>query len=200
MAKTLEIRDACPTYDDGLAASRYIDMASEGGIRMALGRRYADIIATAFMEPDHDLSYENTLFAVQDSAVVGMVSGYRTTAHKTTKFDPLRKASGNRLRRSLGLAMLGMVFGVLGSHDDGDYYVAFAGVNEDLRGQGVGTMLLGALEQRARTAHCARFTIEVSARNDRAHRLYERLGWTVESRWPRAKILPPVVYRMAREL
>ena len=71
-------REANPTYDDGLAYARYVDIASEGGYRFALCRRFADIIATAFTLPGHDLSYEFTVFAERDGAVVGMASGYTT--------------------------------------------------------------------------------------------------------------------------
>lgn len=33
-------------------------------------------IATAFAQPDHDLSYQNVTFAERDNVIVGMVLGY----------------------------------------------------------------------------------------------------------------------------
>ena len=88
------LREANPTYDDGLAYARYVDVANEGGYRYALGRRYTDIVATAFTIPGHDLSYEHTVFADCHGAVVGMASGYTAEQHGRSSDLPLRKAPG----------------------------------------------------------------------------------------------------------
>jgi len=45
------------------------------------------------------------------------------------------------------------------------------------RGQGVGSALLGAVEQLARRRHCRALRLEVRADNPGAVRLYERLGY-----------------------
>ncbi len=49
-----------------------------------LGRRAARIIATAFAQPDHDLSYQNVTFAERDNVILAMVSGY--TAEQASPF------------------------------------------------------------------------------------------------------------------
>lgn len=200
MPEPIEIRDAQPTYDEGLAAARFIDMASEGGIRKALGRRYTDIIANAFVEPDHHLSYEHAVFAVQAGSIVGMVSGYAAEQQENSSIDPLKKAPGNRLRRAIGLALLRVILSVMGNHESGDFYVAFAGVDDKARGHGVGSKLLAALESRARERGATRFTLDVSARNEGAKRLYQRLGLSVESRYPKTRLLPTFAYRMGKAL
>ena len=51
-----------PAFDEGLAFARYLDEAAEGFFRFWLGRCAAHIIATAFAQPDHDLSYQNCDF------------------------------------------------------------------------------------------------------------------------------------------
>jgi GNAT superfamily N-acetyltransferase len=66
------LRAANPTFEDGHACARYADVASEGFMRVMFGRRFEDIIATAFIQPDHDLSYQNVIFAERDDAIVGM--------------------------------------------------------------------------------------------------------------------------------
>ena len=73
---SVNLRPANPTLDDGLAFARYLDQAAEGFFRLMLGRRAGHIIATAFAQPDHDLSYQNVTFVERDNAIVGMVSGY----------------------------------------------------------------------------------------------------------------------------
>ena len=47
----------------------------------------------------------------------------------------------------------------------------------DYRGQGVGTELLAAVEQRARDDDCCKLTLEVLDDNHGARRLYEQLGF-----------------------
>ena len=58
---SIVLRAANPTFDEGLAFARYLDEAAEGFFRFMLGRRVGYITATAFAQPDHDLSYQNGL-------------------------------------------------------------------------------------------------------------------------------------------
>ncbi len=83
---SLVLRAANPTFDEGLAFARYHDEASEGFMRFMLGRRAAHIIATAFAQPDHDLSYQNVTFAERDNVIVGMVLGYTAEQHRRYLF------------------------------------------------------------------------------------------------------------------
>ena len=73
---SIVLRAAKPTFDEGLAFARYLDEAAEGFFRFMLGRRVEQIIATAFAQPDHDLSYQNVTFAEHNNVIVAMVSGY----------------------------------------------------------------------------------------------------------------------------
>ena len=59
---SITLRAATPTLDDGLAFARYLDDAAEGFFRFMLGRRFRHIIAAAFAQPGHDLSYQNVTF------------------------------------------------------------------------------------------------------------------------------------------
>jgi GNAT superfamily N-acetyltransferase len=58
------------------------------------------------------------------------------------------------------------------------------------RGQGLGSALLDALEDRARTSGSARLALDISAKNHAARRFYDRHGLTVESQWPRHLPIP----------
>ena len=51
-------------------------------------------------------------------------------------------------------------------------------VHPDQRGNGVGTALLGAAVQRARTLGCYRVQLTSNAQREDAHRFYERLGFS----------------------
>jgi len=56
------LRDAEPLYEEGVVFARTLD-AIAPFYRVMLGRRVVEIIAKAFPQPGHDLSYQNTIFA-----------------------------------------------------------------------------------------------------------------------------------------
>jgi ribosomal protein S18 acetylase RimI-like enzyme len=58
-------------------------------------------------------------------------------------------------------------------------YVAHVGVAPSFQGKGIGTALLQHAERQAHAQGFRRLSLDVSARNRRAQRLYERLGFHV---------------------
>ena len=194
------IRAATPTMSDGLAFAGYVDIASEGGFRKAFGRGFEEIIASAFIQPGHDLSYEYAAFAERKDGIVGMVSGFTAEQHAGSSSLPIREAPGNRFRRAIGLAFLGVFQRIIGGHSDGEFYLQFLAVDEECRGMGIGTSLLGFMEERARADGCARFTIDVSAKNHGAARLYERCGMTEVPAASKHSFRRLVVRRLAKDL
>lgn len=198
--ESVVLRVANPTYDDGLAFARYVDVASEGGYRYALGRRFADIIATAFTSPGHDLSYEYTVFAEWNGVIVGMASGYTAEQHSRSSDLPLRQAPGSRVFRAVGMAFLRAFLRIIDNHADGNFYLQFLAVDESFRGRGVGSSLMEFMEKRARACDSTRFTLDVSARNHGAARLYGRRGLAVEPLGPKRSIRSLFVRRMAKDL
>jgi len=73
---------------------------------------------------------------------------------------------------------------------EGDFYLQALAVDEAHRGQGIGSALIDRIEERARDGGSLRLAVDVSAQNERARRLYERHGITVESRWPKRFVVP----------
>mgnify|MGYP006276863191 CR=1 FL=1 len=56
-SESIAIRRGRPTTEDCIAFARFADEVTEGGLSVL---------------PDHDLSYEHTLFAEHNGAIVGM--------------------------------------------------------------------------------------------------------------------------------
>lgn len=56
--RSVLLRPARPVHDDGLVYGRYLDDLAPG-FRYTLGRSAVGAIASAFVEPGHDLSYES---------------------------------------------------------------------------------------------------------------------------------------------
>ena len=199
---SIVLRTAEPTYEDGLACARYADDAAEGFFRLWLGPRAAHIIATAFSQPDHDLSYQNAVFAERANVIVGMFLGYTAEQKRRNSREALKQAARPGILR---MWLVGMLFAPLmritDSIADGDFYLQTIAVDPELRGEGVGSRLMDASEERARASGSTRLALDVSAGNTGACRFYEHRGMSIESRWPRRLPIPALkFYRMAKVL
>ncbi len=199
---SVTLRAANPTFDEGLAFARYADEVAEGFFGLMLGRRVAEILATAFAQPDHDLSYQNVTFAERDNVIVGMVAGYTAEQHRRSSHQPLKRAAGRRhLRMRIVQILFAPMMRITDSIPDGDFYVQFIAVDKELRGAGVGAVLMDYSEQRARASGSTRLSLDVSAKNEGARGFYERRGMTVESQWPKRLPIPGLkFYRMTKAL
>ena len=194
------LRDAAPLYEEGVVFARYLDDIAPF-YRVMLGRRVVETIAKAFTQPGHNLSYQNTIFAERDRTIVGMISGYATGRHRRSVGPPLREALGGRAWRMRIMArLMARQQWFLGTYADGDFYIQGFAVDEDLRGQGIGSALMNAMEQRARADGSKRLILNVGAKNEGARRFYDRRGMTVEAGWPRLPYVRPFVLRMAKPL
>ena len=195
------LRAARPTFDEGLVFARYLDQAAEGFFRFMLGREVASIVATAYIRPDHDLSFDNVTFAERDGLIVGMVSGFTAEGHRRSSLRPLQKAAGRwRLRMRAVTTLCAPLLRIIDTIAERDYYLQAIAVDRGLRGKGVGSALIDFVEDRAVAGGAARLALDVSAKNTGARRLYERRGMTVESQWPKLALIPPLFVRMTKEL
>ena len=200
--ESIVLRAAKPTFEEGLVFARYLDEAAEGFFRFMLGRRCEQIIATAFIQPDHDLSYQNVTFAECDNVIVAMGSGYTAEQHRRSSRQPLRQAAGRRsLRMRIVLVLFAPLMRIIDSIADDDFYVQAIAVDKELRGDGVGSVLMDFFQEQARASGSTRLCLDVSAKNEGARRFYERRGMTIESQWPkRLPIRALKFYRMTKAL
>jgi len=194
------LRAANATYSDGLVFAHCLDEAFEGLFGLALGRRVADIVATAYTQPDHDFSYQNTTFAELGKTIVGMATGYTVEQHRCFSDQPLKQAAGNRPLQKMGATLLCLRLRFLGTQTDGDFYLQAIAVDREHRGEGIGSALMKAIEARARSGGSTRLVLDAAARNEGARRFYERRGMTVESSWPTLPLIPPFIVQMAKPL
>lgn len=199
---SIVLRAANPTFDEGLVFARYADQAAEGFLRFMLGRRAGRIIATAFTQPDHDLSYQHVTFAEREHVIVGMASGYTAEQHRHSSRQTLERAAGrSNLRMRIVQTLFAPLLRIIDSIADDDFYVHAIAVDKALRGEGVGSVLMDALEERARASGSTRLSLDVSAKNEVARRFYERRGMNVEFQWPKRLAIPGVkLFRMTKAL
>jgi ribosomal protein S18 acetylase RimI-like enzyme len=185
------LRAAEPIFEEGLVFARYLAEAAEGFFRFMLGRRVTEIVATAYLETDHDLSYQNVTFAEQDHVIVGMALAYTAEQHHRSSDQPLKKAAGCQVIRLMCVKVCcAPLWRILDTIQEGDFYLQAIAVEKDFRGLGVGSIMMGSIEERAITSGSVRISLDVAAKNESARRLYERRGMTVESQWPKRLNLP----------
>jgi len=198
---SVTLRAANPTTEDGLACARYANEASEGFMRVMFGRRFEEIITTAFLQPDHDNSYQNVTFAECGNSIVGMILAYTEAQHRRSSRQPQRNAAGRlRLRMRTIELLLAPLMRLNDSIEEGDYYLQFIAVDKAIRVGGVGSVLMNAFEEQARASGSTRLSLDVSTSNEVARRFYERRGWVSEWEWPKAWFIPSLSVRMMKPL
>ena len=167
-----------------------------------LGRRATEIIGKAYTQTGHNYSYENVLFAEQDNRIVGMASGFTAEQHRSFSDQPLKQAAGSQaFRMRVVKTLLAPMMRILNTLADGDFYVLSLATDEELRGAGMGSALMDAMEERGVASGSSRLALDVSASNAGARRLYERRGMKVESQWPKRIVIPGMrFYRMTKKL
>jgi len=200
-AKSIIIRPANPTIEEGQQFATYMNSTSDGGFKKMFGKRFEKIVSAAYREPNHDLSYETALFAEVEAEIVGMVSGYSAEQYRQFRKDVVKQGAGrSRFRITLISTLIAPMMRFLHTYDDGDFYVEFLAVDETHRGQGIGAKLLNSMEDRARDSRSTHFAINVAARNKGARKLYERHGFVTIARWPRTRLVRPNILRMTKPL
>ena len=89
---------------------------------------------------------------------------------------------------------------ILETVPEGDFYLQSIAVEPELRGVGVGSLLMNDVEARASENGSGRLTLDVGAKNKVARKLYSRRGMVESSEWPSPKFLPTVFVRMTKDL
>jgi len=200
--QAIVLRAAKPTFDEGLLCARYLDIAAEGFFRFMLGPRAAHIIVKAYTQPNHSYSFQNVTFAEHHKRIVGMALGFTAEQHRGFSDQPLKEAAGHlAVRMAAVKIMLAPLFRILKTIAEGDFYLLAIAIDDELRGEGVGSTLMDLIEEQARASGSTRLTLDVSAKNEGARRFYERRGMTVESQWPKRLPIPVLkFYRMTKVL
>ncbi len=199
---SIVVRAAKPKINEGLLCGQYLDEVAEGFFRLMLGKYFAEIIAQAFIQPNHSYSFENVIFAECDERIVGMALGFTAEQHQNFSAQPLKEAAGIRaLRMKIVNIIFAPMLQILKTIAVGDFYLLSMAVENEFRGKGIGNTLLDKIEERSHTKGSNRLSLDVSAKNEGARRLYEHRNMKIESQWPKRIPIPGMkFYRMAKML
>jgi GNAT superfamily N-acetyltransferase len=157
---------------DSRDIARFICMAGEGLYEFLFDDLIPfvtapDVLAMGTAGEEHPISYRNCHVAVARNGglLVGAVNAFPAdlVGQQSHAFLPADRRQ--HVRPMLEL------------QDWGSMFVNALAVDDDYRGRGIGTRLLGAVEQHARSAGFDRLSLHVWADNLAARKLYSALGF-----------------------
>jgi ribosomal protein S18 acetylase RimI-like enzyme len=138
----------------------------------------AEILEKLIVMGGNNLGHENICVVTQDDSVIGVLlysMGDHHAFHelmfhfKNLSFIDALKFSLIDLKDNMVLAHL----------DEGDFYLAGVAVDEDFRGQGIGSLILDHGIGMAKKRGFRRVVLDVALDNPGAKRLYEKTGFRV---------------------
>lgn len=138
--------------------------------------------------PDTTFSREAIIVAEKEGAVQGLVIAH--PAEKLKKLAPneikyIIKMKGGFFKAFFHILKMGFRMGIVMHFpklNDDEYYISNLAVFEEFRGRGIAKQLLQQVEKNAQTKGLNKITLFVELDNNNAQRVYERSGFTVESK------------------
>ena len=167
------IRLAKATLDDCLAIAELGQLAGHGipghfwSEWQQPGDSLIDAGARKAATEDTNFSYRNAQIAWMGESIAGMMMGY-----------PLPPAEGND-ENPLDFEEFVQPMIELEQLVPESYYINMIAAYPQFRGQGVGTALLGQIDELASARGCKLSSLQVFDYNSDAIRLYERLGFEI---------------------
>jgi len=148
-----------------------------------------NVMKGSFRHVRNAFSYEHSHFIEANGEIAGMSLVF---THDQMRREQLRTMLF--ILRYLKLSFLTQIIylyrssGTLVQITEGDSYLAHIAAYPKFRSLGFGTKLLEVIEEEARTTGSKRMVLDVETDNEKAIKLYERLGYRVESKSPILRI------------
>ncbi|MDI3317776.1 MAG: GNAT family N-acetyltransferase [Bacillota bacterium] len=198
---TVRLRPATPEDADGFAP--LLLLSAEEFLPAVFGPSTAPLLTRLFREAGNLFSFRHVRFAEAGGRLLGLTLAYSADEERRE-----RLRTGWLLMLGLGggfLARLGPLLsaqGLVAAVRPGEHYLSNIAVSPAARGQGVGSLLLAALEQEARAAGSRALVLDVETANHGAIRLYRRHGFVVERTTAPRRLGPQSFrfHRMRKEL
>ena len=159
--------------EDSAAIARLFLISSDGlaeyiwSRQAEAGEAVADVGARRYAREGVAFSFENCIIAEEDGAVAGMVHSF------PMEENPDAEAESDPVLRPYSEL-----------EDPGSLYVSGVALFAEFRGRGIGTRLMAAATERARSLDLSRLSLICFEKNSGAMRLYSRLGFEELARRP----------------
>lgn len=148
-----------------------------------------NVMKGSFRHGRNGFSYEHSHFIEANGEIAAMALVF---THDQMRREQLRTMLF--ILRYLKLSFLTQIIylyrssEILVQIEEGDSYLAHIAAYPRFRSLGFGTKLLEVIEEEARAAGSKRMVLDVETDNEKAIKLYERLGYRVESKSPILRI------------
>lgn len=203
----ISFRPAKP--EDAKAASRLLfeTFPKKAAFIMGLGdaNRAKSILRDLFKIPGHRLSHSVTQVALHQGRIIGLITVFpgKQLGRLNRKLDWL-VLGRYALRGKIAVIVRGWPMVFIKEATRKEYFLSNLAVRKHFRSQGAGEIMLGQVEEAARTASLDRVSLMVHIENQRARQFYQRLGFEttaihLESN-TRVPHLGAGYYRMIKEL
>ncbi len=175
--------------EDAYHFSELVVLTSPAIFPIVFGSSVKKMMKDLFPHKRHYYSFDRTFFAEMNGKVVGMAQLHKLMTRK-----------GQTLRLSLLLLKylkwilpakavnLLKINRLMKDIARNDCYLSNVSVYPEFRSFGIGTKLLEAAEEEAKSIGKKRIVLHAETHNRRAISLYERLGYKIESKTPFLKI------------
>lgn len=184
----VSIVQGTPDANEAKAFADLGDMAAGGLFARMLGAVSAPLMQRMYMQPENEMSYQQTHFAYVDGKIAGMCNGY-SAAQK----QQLSSRSNRLMLQYTGWRVLQMMWTYIRLRHiidfaqqlpDDTFYIQMLATYSQFRGHGIGQKLLAHAEAQATAHNCHTLALDVDIANTNAIRVYEYTGFTVAGRSP----------------
>ena len=175
--------------EDARHFSELVILSSPRVFLLLFGSKVKKVMENIFQHRRHYYSYDSSFFIEVDGKTAGMAQLHRAKPRKREKIKLtflLLRYLNWRLPRSISSFLRSEK--VISNFSGEDCYLSNVAVYPEYRSLGLGSKLLGALEEEIKTIGKNRMVLHADIRNQKAIKLYERLGYKIEARIPPLRI------------
>lgn len=178
--KSISFRPAEPA--DAKPASRLLFETFPKKATFIIGLGNADraksILRDLFKIPGHRLSHSVTQAALHQGRIIGLITAFpgRQLGRLDRRLDWLILGQ-YALRGKIAVIVRGWLMVFIKEASRKEYFLSNLVVRKRFRSQGAGEIMLGQVEEAARTASLDRVSLMVHIENERARQFYQRLGF-----------------------
>jgi len=148
-----------------------------------------EVMRKIFQQPGNLFSFEHSYFIEVNDKIAGMALGYNWEQKRREELH-----AGLLLVKYLKWSFFTRIFyllkaqGIVGKISENEYYLSNIAVCPEFRGLGLGTKLFSEIKRESEKTDANKIVLDVETNNQRAVRLYERLGYIIKWRTPSIKI------------
>jgi len=167
------------------------------------GSHARDLLENLFKHARNWFSFEHSHFVEVNGEVAGMALAYTYDQRKSEELrDGLLFIRYMKWRLIGQLPHMLRAMNIAKQFARGESYLSNVAVYPRFRGLGLGTKLIEAIEEEARTVASKRMVLDVETDNGKAIRLYERLNYRIERKSPVLRIRDKAFqfYKMSKDI